>query len=133
MKTKIIKITLVFLCLFCISSAFAQITTNFNFGFSFSDPNGSSHTYKIYVRAIGNGWTSSWYTEPAVTGLPSNWGPGTYTCSVTITTYGDRDEVNYCRLEVLILRDDNAYRSNTSGWYSWSNPINVSTINVGSF
>ena len=50
-----------------------------------------------------------------------------------MTTYGDRDEVNYCRFEVLILRDDYASRSNTSGWYSWSNPINISSINVGSF
>lgn len=134
MKPRISKSLLIVICFFCLSSIYASINTNFTFGFSFADPNGASYTYKIYVKAIGSNWTSNWYTEPAVSGLPSNWGPGTYTgCTVTISTDGDPDDVNYCQFEILILRNDDRYISTTSGWYSWNNPINISSMYIGSF
>lgn len=134
MTTKLLKSIFITTLFFCTTSIFAQISTNFTFGFSFSDPNSSSYTYKIYVRAVGSNWQSIWKTEPDVTVSPSpvvptNNGSG----SVNLTTYGDIDDLDYCRFEILILRNDDKYISAISGWYSWNNPIAISTINLGSF
>jgi len=85
MKTKLLKSFFITVCFFCTASMFGQISTNFTFGFSFSDPNSSSYTYKIFVRAVGSGWQSTWKTEPDVTVSPSpvvptNNGSGSINC-----------------------------------------------------